>query len=78
MAIGFVNRQLLKTRLRQHVSLVAVTGEVLEPHAAAVLIGYGTIAIYPWLLYASVLELGEKRQQPHASCANHCRMSTRP
>ncbi len=64
IAIGYINRQLLKTRLRQHVSLVAVTGETVDPHAAAVLIGYGAIAIYPWLLYASALELGEKRNQP--------------
>ncbi len=63
LAVGFINRQLLKTRQRQHVSLVAATGEVMDPHSAAVLIGYGTIAIYPWLLYATALNIGEKRNQ---------------
>jgi glutamate synthase (NADPH/NADH) large chain len=34
-----------------------VTGEVFEPHAACVLLGYGVVAVYPWLLYASGMAL---------------------
>ncbi|RLB75725.1 MAG: glutamate synthase large subunit, partial [Deltaproteobacteria bacterium] len=61
MALGYINQQLFLTKQRQHVTLVACTGEVLEPHSAAVLVGYGSVAIYPWLLYASGLELCEKQ-----------------
>ncbi len=60
MALGFINQQLLLAKQRQHVTIVACSGEVLEPHSAAVLVGYGGVAIYPWLLYATGLELGEK------------------
>jgi glutamate synthase (NADPH/NADH) large chain len=62
LAVGYLNRQLLKTGLRQHVSLVVCTAEVLEPHAACVLLGYGTVAIYPWLLYSTGLQLCERQQ----------------
>ncbi|NOQ42686.1 MAG: glutamate synthase large subunit, partial [Desulfuromusa sp.] len=61
MALGYINQQLLQARQRQHVTIVACTAEVLEPHSAAVLVGYGSVAIYPWLLYATGLELCEKR-----------------
>lgn len=61
MAVGYVNQQLLKAKLRHLVTIVASTAEVLEPHSACVLIGYGAVAIYPWLLYASGLQLCEKR-----------------
>lgn len=61
MAVGYVNQQLLKVRLRQEVTIVACTAEVLEPHSACVLIGFGTVAIYPWLLYATSLQLCEKQ-----------------
>ena len=61
MALGYINQQLFLADQRQHVTLVACTGEVLEPHSAAVLVGYGSVAIYPWLLYASGLELCERQ-----------------
>ncbi len=62
MAIGYLNRRLLTEKLRHLASLVAITGEVIDAHAAAVLIGYGAIAIYPWLLYTTALEMLEKAQ----------------
>lgn len=57
MAVGHVNQRLLQEKLRHLVSIVAVTGEVCEPHAACVLLGYGAMAVYPWLLYASGMAL---------------------
>ncbi len=65
MAVGYINQQLLKAKLRHHVTIVACTAEVLEPHSASLLIGYGAVAIYPWLLYATGLELGEKQGAQH-------------
>jgi glutamate synthase (NADPH/NADH) large chain len=57
MAVGYVNQRLLQARLRHLVSMVAVTGEVCDPHAACVLLGYGAVAVYPWLFYASGMAL---------------------
>ncbi len=62
MAVGYLNQRLLNERLRHLVSLVAVTGEVATPHQASVLLGYGALAIYPWLLYATGLQLCEREQ----------------
>ena len=57
MAVGFVNESLIKANLRNKVSLIAVTGEVYDPHMAAVMVAYGVTAIYPYMMYASVHEL---------------------
>jgi len=57
MAVGFVNESLIKEGIRHKVSIVAVSGEVYDPHMAAVMIGYGASAIYPYMMYASVVEL---------------------
>jgi glutamate synthase (NADPH) large chain len=57
MAVGYLTQRLLQARLRHLVSIVAVTGEVCDPHAACVLLAYGAMAVYPWLLYASGLDL---------------------
>ena len=62
MAVGYINQQLLAIGQRQDVNIVACTAEVMEPHGAAVLVGYGSVAIYPWMLYATGLELCEKQQ----------------
>ena len=62
MVLGYLNQQLLHAQLRHLVSLVAVSGEVTDPHQASVLLGYGALAIYPWLLYATGLQLCEREQ----------------
>jgi len=54
MVIGRLNIALLKEKIRHLVSMIAVTGEVIDSHSAAVLIGYGASAIYPNLLFATV------------------------
>lgn len=61
MAVGFVNESLLKEGIRHHVSIVAQTGEVYDPHMAAVLIGYGATAICPYMLYGSAVALFERK-----------------
>ena len=62
MAVGALNQRLLGEGLRHLAVLVAVTGEVTDPHQASVLLGYGALAIYPWLLYATGLQLCEREQ----------------
>ena len=61
MAVGFVNERLLKAGVRHHVSIVAVSGEVYDPHMAAVMIAYGVTAIYPYMMYASTVALFERK-----------------
>ncbi len=61
MVIGFVNNALLNEKIKHKASLVAVSGEVYDPHMAAVLLAYGVTAIYPYMMYASTLSLFQRR-----------------
>jgi glutamate synthase (NADPH/NADH) large chain len=67
MATGYLNRALLEANLRHLVSIVAISGEVLDAHGAAILLAFGASAIYPYLLFATVAdiggELGKSRQE---------------
>jgi len=57
MVIGRLSQVLVDAELRHLTSIVAVTGEVFDPHSAACMIGYGAAAIYPYLLYYTVEQL---------------------
>ncbi|OHD96002.1 MAG: glutamate synthase, partial [Sulfurimonas sp. GWF2_37_8] len=60
MAVGRLNFALLKAKMRHLVSMIAVTGEIIDSHGAAILIGYGASAVYPNLLFATVVDQIEK------------------
>ncbi len=68
MIIGRLNMALLKAKIRHLVSMIAVTGEVFDSHAAAVLIGYGASAVYPNLLFATVIDRLEKSKVINMPC----------
>jgi len=57
MVVGRLSQELLAEDLRHLVSIVAVSGEVFDPHTAAVTLAYGAAAIFPYLLYYSVRQL---------------------
>lgn len=59
MAVGRISRALLKEKIRHLVSIVACTGEVVDSHGAAALIGYGASAVYPNLLFTTVAARAE-------------------
>jgi len=61
MVVGYLNQLLLKEGLRSKVSLVAITGEVYDSHASAVLLAFGATAIYPYLAYATVYQLMNRK-----------------
>jgi glutamate synthase (NADPH/NADH) large chain len=61
MAIGFINQRLLKHGIRRYVSIVAVSGEVYDPHMAVVMIGYGVTAIFPYMMYASTVAFYKRK-----------------
>ncbi len=66
MVVGRLSQELLDAKLRYLTSIVAVTGEVFDPHSAACMIAYGAAAIYPYLLYYIVTELeGESDELKH-------------
>ena len=60
MAVGRLNEALLEAGLRHTTSLVAISGEVYDSHKAATLIAYGASAIYPYLFYATAVELAQR------------------
>ncbi len=57
LAIGAVRQRLVRRGLRARVGLVAEAGDVVDPHHAAVLVGYGAEAVHPWLAMATVATL---------------------
>ncbi len=60
MAVGRLNEALLEAGLRHATSIVAVTGEVFDSHKAATLIAYGASALYPYLFYATAVEVAQR------------------
>ncbi|CAA6803291.1 MAG: Glutamate synthase [NADPH] large chain (EC [uncultured Sulfurovum sp.] len=66
MLVGRLNKVLLQKRLHHLVSIVVVTGEVYDAHMAALMLGFGATAIYPYLLYSTVATLIRK-QDPDAN-----------
>lgn len=76
MAVGRINIALLDAGVRHYVSIVAVTGEVLDSHSAAVLIGYGASAIFPNLLFATALKQAEISKALNQDCSEVVRSVT--
>jgi glutamate synthase (NADPH/NADH) large chain len=68
MAVGRINYALLDAKVRHLVSIVAVTGEVLDSHGAAALISYGASAVFPNLLFATVTAHLERSKSLDMSC----------
>ncbi|MBD3840402.1 MAG: glutamate synthase large subunit [Campylobacterales bacterium] len=61
MAVGYVNQQLLNDKIRANVSIVINSCEVYDSHSAAVLIAFGASAIYPYMMYASIISYYERK-----------------
>ena len=70
LVVGRLNSALLESKVRHLVSMIAVTGEVVDSHSAAVLIGYGVSAIYPYLLFATVSTQIAKSKTINMDCAD--------
>ena len=68
MAVGRLNFALLNRKVRHLVSIIASTGEVVDSHGAAVLLGYGASAVYPNLLFATVFDQVENSNVLNMSC----------
>ncbi len=62
MAIGRINQLLLDRGCRHLASIVAISSEAVDSHSCATMIAYGANAIYPHLLYSTVLDILKKRE----------------
>ncbi|MDA3908240.1 MAG: glutamate synthase large subunit [Sulfurimonas sp.] len=69
MVVGRLNFALLNARIRHLTSMVCITGEVVDSHSAAVLIGYGASAIHPNLLFATVIDKIESSKMMTMDCS---------
>jgi glutamate synthase (NADPH/NADH) large chain len=60
-AVGYINQQLLEDNIRSTVSIITVTSEIFDPHSAAVLFAFGTSMIYPYMMYASIIDFYSRK-----------------
>ena len=60
LATGAVHAHLIEQGLRCYCNIVVETATPRDPHQFACLIGFGATAIYPWLAYQSLFELGRE------------------
>jgi glutamate synthase (NADPH) large chain len=61
LAVGAVNTCLIKNKLRGYVSINAQTGEALDTHSFATLIGVGATTVNPYLALDSLYQRFEKK-----------------
>ncbi|HKE49737.1 MAG TPA: glutamate synthase large subunit, partial [Rhodanobacteraceae bacterium] len=59
LATAAIHQALLATRLRTDCNLVVETGSARDAHHFACLIGYGATAVYPYLAYQTLFDLGQ-------------------
>ncbi|RAP58190.1 glutamate synthase large subunit [Oleiagrimonas sp. MCCC 1A03011] len=58
LVTGAVHARLIDVGLRCRCNLIVETATARDAHHFACLIGYGATAVYPWLAYQSLLDLG--------------------
>lgn len=60
LATGAVHHHLSRAGLRCDVNLILETGTVRDPHHVACLLGFGATAVYPYLSYQTLFDLGRR------------------
>ncbi|MDZ4814300.1 MAG: glutamate synthase large subunit [Pseudomonadota bacterium] len=61
LATGAVHQHLIRAGLRCECNLIVETGTTRDPHHFACLIGYGATAVYPYLAYQTLFDLGRTK-----------------
>ena len=56
LVVSTVHHYLVKNKLRSRVSLICLSGNLVEDHHVAVLIGLGASAVYPYMAYELIRE----------------------
>ncbi len=60
MATGAVHHHLSRQGLRCDANLIIETGTARDPHHIACLLGFGATAVYPYLAYQTLFDLGRR------------------
>ena len=60
LATGAVHHHLARAGLRCEVNLIIETGTARDPHHMACLLGFGATAVYPYLAYQTLFDLGRR------------------
>ncbi|MDH3758344.1 MAG: glutamate synthase large subunit, partial [Gammaproteobacteria bacterium] len=60
LATGAVHHHLVARGLRCDANIIVETGVARDPHHFACLIGYGATAVYPYLVYQSLHDIGKR------------------
>ncbi|MBB6188939.1 glutamate synthase large subunit [Rhodanobacter sp. MP7CTX1] len=60
LATGAVHAHLIDRGLRCQCNIIVETATPRDPHQFACFVGFGATAIYPWLAYQSLFELGRE------------------
>ena len=63
MVVGRVNQYLLENKVRHLATIIVASGEVYDSHMAASMIAFGASAIYPYMLYKTVLNIAERKEK---------------
>jgi glutamate synthase (NADPH/NADH) large chain/glutamate synthase (ferredoxin) len=63
-AVAAVHHHLIREGKRMKCSIIAVVGDLFDIHHFACLIGYGAEAVYPYLIYETLLEEIERKYLP--------------
>jgi glutamate synthase (NADPH/NADH) large chain len=58
LAVGAIHLALVNAQLRCDCNLIVETGTARDPHHFACLIGFGASAVYPYLAYQTLFDLG--------------------
>ena len=56
LVVSAVHHNLVENKLRSRVSLICLSGDIVEDHHVAVLIGLGASAVYPYMAYELIRE----------------------
>ncbi|MBV9281720.1 MAG: glutamate synthase large subunit, partial [Chloroflexi bacterium] len=62
LATAAIHHHLVRRGIRTRVGLVVETGEAREVHHIALLIGYGAVAVHPYLALETIAQLADARQ----------------
>ena len=71
LVVSAVHHALVKNKLRSAVSLICLSGDVVEDHHVAVLIGLGASAVYPFMAYELIREHFHDDTDWHNKMANY-------
>ena len=60
LCVGAVNKHLIKNKLRGYISINVQTGDALDTHSFATLIGVGATTVNPYLALDSIYQRYKK------------------